>query len=561
MYPDTQGDGMTPPPVQGWDGWPVGWSTPNWGSYGFGFHMDDPGGFMSRVSTTMTCVDLNSRQLGSFPVYGFDSRSGTRFDLPSWVETPEPELYADWSEFMKLVVNSYQIYGEVILWATARGADGYPSRFVVLNPERITVEMADGRVVYRAIDRNGDHLENLDPEDLCHIKFQAATESLRGIGPLQWVGRNLVSAQVLEQYGADLARTGVWAVLRHPGNLNADQANDLKQKWAAGRAADPSLPAVLSGGVEFSTLSISPKDMALLDLRVFDEQRIAGAFGVPAYLVGLPQPGGFTYVNACLTDDTEILTGRGWLTVDEVTVDDRVLTLNHETGMSEWQYPSAINVWDVDDGDELVAMNPQGHDSVSTPNHRWPVLRDGGRVWTTTDEMLPTDEIVTAAPLAGLPTSPKYDDAFVELVGWFYTEGHATTGGRVWSTVKQSEVRNPGNVARIRACLTRLFGPARPKGTTDLSYVKVFGDEPSWVEDRRDGMIGFRLNHEATAMIATVVDLDGKVPHWEFVEALTEAQLRLFIDVSIAADGNASQGRKRDGRVFVQDHDDRNDRF
>jgi len=87
----------------------------------------------------------------------------------------------------------------------------------------------------------------------------------------------------------------VWALLTHPSSLNEKQATDLKASWMRGRLADPAAPAVLSGGVGFETLSLSPKDMALLDLRVFDEQRIAAAFGVPPFLIGLPNPGGMTY--------------------------------------------------------------------------------------------------------------------------------------------------------------------------------------------------------------------------------------------------------------------------
>jgi phage portal protein BeeE len=48
---------------------------------------------------------------------------------------------------------------------------------------------------------------------------------------------------------------------------------------------------VLSGGVTFETLQISPKDMALLDLLQFNEARIAVLLGVPPFLVGLPSGG------------------------------------------------------------------------------------------------------------------------------------------------------------------------------------------------------------------------------------------------------------------------------
>lgn len=35
-------------------------------------------------------------------------------------------------------------------------------------------------------------------------------------------------------------------------------------------------------------------------------------------------------------EETEILTVDGWKTVHDLRVGDEVMTLNHETGMSEW---------------------------------------------------------------------------------------------------------------------------------------------------------------------------------------------------------------------------------
>lgn len=286
LYPEAS------PPIQAaeWDGWPVAWDLPNMSRLGFGYASEDIDGYMTRVSTVMTCADLNSRQLGSMPTYGVHSETGVRFSLPSWADNPEPDLYASWSEFMKTAVNSYLLAGETFLWATARNSAGFPARFVVLNPSLVNVEHEGGRFRYRL----GEHVD-LDPADVCHIRYQNLPGSTRGVGPMSWAGRSLASAEALELYGKNIAEHGVWAVLRHPSNLNRSQAQDLKASWQSARASDPSAPAVLSGGVEFDVLSLSPTDMALLDLRVFDEQRIAAAFGIPPFLIGLPNPGGMTY--------------------------------------------------------------------------------------------------------------------------------------------------------------------------------------------------------------------------------------------------------------------------
>lgn len=280
---------------QPWSGWPDSYATPfyesgtdNWTGFGYGRH--SPDGYMGRVSVVGTCVDLNTRQLASFPVYGVKNSRPVR--LPSWADNPEPELYADWSEFMKTATNSLQLAGEIILYATARFADGFPSRFVTLNPSRVDIEQDDGRIVY-SID--GDPLP---AGDVCHIKYEAVPGRLRGISPLGWVGRNLVSASALESYATDIARHGVPAVLSNPANLSSTQREDAKNNWMAARLGRPGAPAVLSGQWTYETVSLSPTDMALVDLKVFDEQRIASAFGVPPYLVGLPQADGPTYSNA-----------------------------------------------------------------------------------------------------------------------------------------------------------------------------------------------------------------------------------------------------------------------
>jgi len=60
-------------------------------------------------------------------------------------------------------------------------------------------------------------------------------------------------------------------------------------------------------------------------------------------------------------------------------------------------------------------------------------------------------------PLARPRAEPKWSDAFVELVAWFWTEGWAGSSGQV--TITQSEKANPGHCARIRAALTAAFGP------------------------------------------------------------------------------------------------------
>jgi len=217
--------------------------------------------------------------------------------LPEWANNPEPELYSDWVEFAKQLFNTFQSCGEAILWCTGRyseTAGGYPARFMVLNPQLVNVERVQGEITYSI----GGKV--LDRADVCHIKYESMPTNLRGIGPLEWAARSIVSAAALEKMATDIASKGgiPWGILKSPRKLNGTEAKDLQNAWIQGATNRQGAPAVLSGTLELETLTTSPREMALLDLRIFDETRIAAALGVPAYLVGLPMPDGLTYANA-----------------------------------------------------------------------------------------------------------------------------------------------------------------------------------------------------------------------------------------------------------------------
>lgn len=95
----------------------------------------------------------------------------------------------------------------------------------------------------------------------------------------------------------------------------------------------------------------------------------------------------------CVDTDTEILTRSGWVREDQLEIGDTVLTLNHETGLPEWQPVQDIYRADVVD-EPMMALFDSRHSSYTTLAHRWPIIRDGARAWTTSAELLPTDRIL-----------------------------------------------------------------------------------------------------------------------------------------------------------------------
>ncbi len=330
-WPQTDGYGNT---------WGTPWMEPlgsgEWS--GFGYGRQSPDGYMKRVSTVMTCVDLNTSQLASFPAYGVDGDRTVR--LPSWAINPEPSIYTDWSDFMLAAGNDLYLHGETFIHATGWFANGYPARFIALPAGRISIKPDDDGVGQYYLDDD----DFIPRREILHIRYQTLAGRAHGLSPLEWIGRNLASAAALEAYATEIARHGVWAVLKHPANLDNVQATNLQNRWMAARAANAAAPAVLSGGVDFETVSLSPKDMALLDLKTFDEQKIAAAFRTPPYLVGVDQPGSMTYSN------THQLSDHHW------RVGLRTVAKKFATALSLWTLPGTQRM--EFDRDEYIRPGP-----------------------------------------------------------------------------------------------------------------------------------------------------------------------------------------------------------
>lgn len=277
-----------------------------------------------------------------------------------------------------------------------------------------------------------------------------------------------------------------------------------------------------------------------LDLRQEAVRRFALAMDMaPEILLGTGDANHW-----CVDDQTQILTESGWKFRDQVKVGDMVLTLNHETGCSEWGPIKDLYQAHVFN-EPMHSMERVGHSSLTTAGHRWPVLRprhrDGARYlareFALTGELFREHSIVTAAPSQDRPTEAKYQDDLVELAAWYWTEGH--DGGNI--SIAQSHTRNPARVDRIRGCLTRLFGP----GVETLRRSTA----PTWLESVQSnrGSCGgpvtvFRLNKLAGDQLRSLAP--GKIMNLDFIHSLTRAQLELFIDVSCQGDGwHYRQGR------------------
>ena len=272
-----------------WSGYPESWSTPAYTAQAKA---------KSLIDVAWACIDLNSSVLASMPVYRM--RGGRIIDSVSWMSNPDPTIYGSWFEFAKQMFWDYHL-GETFILPMAHGSDvgpsgrRYPSRFRVIPPWLVSVDMVPGRGrTYK--------VGSLDVTDeILHIRYQGTTDDAHGHGPLEVSAPRQVTIGLLQRYVKNLTETGgvplYWLGVER--KITESEATDLMDRWIESRTKYAGHPALVSGGATLNQAkSMSAQDMSLMELTQFNEARIAILLGMPPFLVGLPgATGSLTYSN------------------------------------------------------------------------------------------------------------------------------------------------------------------------------------------------------------------------------------------------------------------------
>lgn len=225
----------------------------------------------------------------------------------------------------------------------------------------------------------------------------------------------------------------------------------------------------------------------------------------------------------CVDMATEALTDRGWVTGDQISVKDRILS--YDGGTLKWSNIRSI-YRDEFDG-FMHHLTNRGIDALITPGHRMVTQR--GLV--PVEYLLQSDQIRMLATAVPTDRREQYPTDLVELLGWVMTEGNYQPRKHMVSIYQ-----SPGAKAdRIRQCLKNLgFG---------------------FAESLRKNNICFRIDCPSSRRIFEI--LPDKNLNMEFILSLTAAQREVLIETMIDGDGR----RRKSGWSYAQKDSDHVDLF
>jgi HK97 family phage portal protein len=170
-----------------------------------------------------------------------------------------------------------------------RGFDGQVVELWPLRPDRVAVLRAGGKLAYDYTDGNGV-LHRLLAHEVLHLRHRLGDDGVLGVSPIA-AARGVVDLALAEsQHGVDTFRNGakLLGVLKFPGMLNPAQRDAIKQSWSSqyGGGGNAGRTAILEGGVDFQTVSMSLEDAEWIAARQFSVEEVARLFRVPPTVIG-----------------------------------------------------------------------------------------------------------------------------------------------------------------------------------------------------------------------------------------------------------------------------------
>lgn len=232
----------------------------------------------------------------------------------------------------------------------------------------------------------------------------------------------------------------------------------------------------------------------------------------------------------CLSNNFTTLTKRGWLKYDELTMDDMVLSFNHETKMSEW---NKIDDIIIKDSEFIYTQKGQSLEIEATENHRHLLVNKNGEYFYKKTKNITKynsndDKIIHGA----LISNPEYNikDDEIKIVSWLMTDGYYDDLNHKYFCISQSKEHF---IENIKTILTNL------KCNFSLNYRKT-SDKKIIIKGKtvknakNEGV--FRLKSEFSKYVRDNLLLDKfKLPDW--IYKLSHRQLKIFTDTLLEANG------------------------
>lgn len=253
-----------------------------------------------RIADAWACIRALADAAASLPLHAYRRVPGGR----ERVENPAAELLrrpapaVTQSGLIGQLVTHLNLYGNAFLGLYRDG--GEIAQLGLLHPDTMSVEVKGGRPLYTYADPVSGARQTLTTADVIHVRALSA-DGIMGLSPIRQAREALGLSRALTEHAArffenDARPSGI---LKVDGALTSDQAEYLRTAWdARHRGVDRSHRiALMSGEVEFVSVSMPMDDAQFLEQRKLSTVEVARIFRVPPWIIGADSGESMTYSN------------------------------------------------------------------------------------------------------------------------------------------------------------------------------------------------------------------------------------------------------------------------
>lgn len=241
------------------------------------------------VSMIWSCVKILSESLSGLPLKLYEDKDGKRAQVASndryakLLRKPNP--YMTMLNFLKFVVVNMALCGNAFA-LIERNRNGDVTGIVPLDGKTVTID-TDEDLLYWVTPSKGDRFP-VSPENMLHFKL-FSLDGIVGLSPIEHQAETMGLAKAGQQWSARFMRKGGFTggyVIYEQFLTKAQQAQ-VMEKFPDVRKADADdigKMAILQGNPKIVPAGISQRDAQFIESQQFQEEALAGIYGVPLWL-------------------------------------------------------------------------------------------------------------------------------------------------------------------------------------------------------------------------------------------------------------------------------------
>lgn len=241
------------------------------------------------ISMVWSCVKILSESLSGLPLKLYEDAEGGRKMIVGTDRAlrllRKPNPYMTMLNFLKFIVVNMALRGNAFA-LIERNRNGDAIGFVPLDCNTVTID-TDDELIYLVTPKEGDPFP-VSPENMLHFKL-FSLDGIVGLSPIEYQAETMGLAKAGQQWSSRFMRKGGFTggYVIYEGFLNKQQEAQIMAKFPDVRKADADdigKVAILQGNPKIVPAGLSQKDAQFIESQQFQEEALAGVYGVPLWL-------------------------------------------------------------------------------------------------------------------------------------------------------------------------------------------------------------------------------------------------------------------------------------